>query len=320
MWFERALAGGLFSMLACAMLVGQQAKSIAGESRPMTSLKKDAEFAIGGNPDWSAVAKDAVWVTTGRGNQVVQMLAASNTVGARVDVARPCSGLAEGFGSIWAPSCKDKVVVRIDEATGKVIGRVAAGPANSEGGIATGAGSVWMVDDTGALLRIDPATSTVVRRLSIPGHADNPLFADGYVWITCGLGLNSLLQFDPTTETIAKSIEVGPLPRFLTAGAGSIWTLNQGDGTVSRVDVASGRVVAIVPAGLPGEGGEISFGDGFVWVTMFGKPLTQIDPSTNTVVNQWHGAGGDGLRFGFGSVWLSNGKMGSVWRVPPVQP
>ena len=28
------------------------------------------------------------------------------------------------------------------------------------------------------------------------------------------------------------------MPRFLTLGAGSIWVLNQGDGTIARVDAS----------------------------------------------------------------------------------
>lgn len=69
-------------------------------------------------------------------------------------------------------------------------------------------------------------------------------------------------------------------------GAGSIWTLNQGDGTVTRIDGKTGRPLATIALGLPGHGGDIAYGDGKIWVTMAGIPLTAIDPATNKPVSQ----------------------------------
>jgi DNA-binding beta-propeller fold protein YncE len=111
---------------------------------------------------------------------------------------------------------------------------------------------------------------------------------------------------DPKTNTATDTIAVGPGPRFLTAGAGSVWTLNQGDGTVSRVDMKTRMVVANIEVGLPGTGGELAFGAGHVWATVFQIPLSEIDPATIQVVKQWVGAGGDSVRVGHGSLWLSN--------------
>jgi len=128
-----------------------------------------------------------------------------------------------------------------------------------------------------------------------------------------------LLKVDPKAMKLVATIPVGPKPRFLTAGAGSVWTLNQGDGTVSRVDIKTGNVAATIDCGLPGEGGEITFGAGSVWATLFNIPLTQIDPATNKPVKQWAGKGGDGLQFGFGSLWLSNFAQQTVWRISPDQ-
>jgi hypothetical protein len=85
------------------------------------------------------------------------------------------------------------------------------------------------------------------------------------------------------------------------------------------VDAKTGKLLATIACGIQGGGGEITFGDGFVWTTMFDFPLTKIDPATSKVAAQWGGPGGDGIRFGFHSVWLSNGAMGSVWRLSPDQ-
>jgi streptogramin lyase len=126
--------------------------------------------------------------------------------------------------------------------------------------------------------------------------------------------MRSREKIDPKTNT-ATAIQVGPQPRFVTTGAGSVWTLNQGDGTVSRVDVKTRKLAVNIEAGIPGTGGELAFGDGFVWATIFQIPLTKIDPATNQVVKQWVGAGGDSVRVVHGSVWISNLSQHNVWRV-----
>jgi YVTN family beta-propeller protein len=105
------------------------------------------------------------------------------------------------------------------------------------------------------------------------------------------------------------------MPRFLTVGAGSVWVLNQGDGSISRVDATTDKLIATIQAGIPGLGGEIAFGAGAVWATVFKFPITRIDPATNKVVGQWHGVGGDSIRCALGSVWLTSYDGEKVWRL-----
>ena len=291
-----------------------------GVSRSISEIRKTAEFPVAGSPDWSVMTKDAVWVTSGgRTNHVVQLSPATNQAGLSVDVPLPCSGLANGFGSVWAPSCGQHSVLRIDPSNGKVIATIPADPANSEGGITAGAGAVWIVTKPAALVRIDPQTNTVTAKYELPLGSENPLFSDGFLWVS-SFEEGKLIKLDPRSGKVLASLPVGPKPRFLTAGAGSIWTLNQGDGSISRIDEKSGRLLATIACGIQGGGGGITVGNGHVLASMFDFPLTEIDPASNKVVKQWGGPGGDGIRFGFGSVWLSNGAMGTVWRLPPDQP
>jgi virginiamycin B lyase len=292
--------------------------NLPGVSRSMSAIQKIAIFPILGNPDWSVVTDDSLWVTTGRDSHIVQLIASSNTIGKVLPVKDPCSGVANAFGSLWSPSCGDHVLTRIDPANGKILAQIPADPANSEGGITVGAGSIWLVIKPSTLVRIDPAKNTIIASIPLPSGSENPLFSDGFVWIS-SYEHNQLLKVDPATATVVATIPIGPRPRFLTAGLGSIWTLNQGDGTVSRIDERTSRLVATIPCGIPGMGGEITFGADHVWATMFDFPITEIDPVTNTVLKQWRGPGGDGLRFGLGSLWLSNGRQGTVWRLSPVQ-
>jgi virginiamycin B lyase len=59
----------------------------------------------------------------------------------------------------------------------------------------------------------------------------------------------------------------------MTVGEGSIWVLNQGDGTVARVDPSTGKRTAVIATGIPGEGGEITTGLGAVWASVIGDPI-----------------------------------------------
>ena len=98
---------------------------------------------------------------------------------------------------------------------------------------------------------------------------------------------------------------------------GSVWTLNQGDGSVSRVDQKSRKVIATIQVGIPGAGGDIDYGAESVWPTVLGGvPLTRIDATTDKVVRQWVGQGGDSLRVGFGSIWIADYEKGLLSRNP----
>ena len=286
----------------------------------MSDLRTNATFEVEGHPDWMVVTDDAVWVTSSNVNHVVRLDTKSDQPTTIVTVKEPCSGLAAGFGSIWVPSCGSHSLVRLNPATGKIQAEMPVDPADSEGGITVGAGSVWIaIDKKGVLARIDPQSNRVVAQIAIPSGSFVPAFADGAVWIT-STEHNLLTRVDPQSNKVVTSIAIGPQPRFLTVGDGSVWTLNQGDGTISRVDTHSNKVIATIQAGIPGTGGEIAFGEGSVWATVFHIPITRIDPATNSVVQQWVGTGGDSIRVGHGTVWLTDLAHGKVWRFDPKQP
>jgi virginiamycin B lyase len=296
-----------------------------GVKREMTAIAPAAVFPVAGTPDWQVITEDAVWVSNGPKNTIHRLDAKTNQVVATIEAGkRPCSGLAAGFGSIWVPLCGDRpgvensakpALARIDIKTNQVIATVPAGPANSEGGLDAGPDAIWMpTDPKGVLSRIDPATNKVTAEIAVAPGSVSCVYADGAVWVSSP-EKSVVTRVDPKTNLATDTIAVGPQPRFLTFGAGSVWTLNQGDGTVSRVDTKTRKLVANIEVGIPGTGGELAFGNGHVWATVFQIPLSMIDPATNQVTKQWAGAGGDSVRVGHGSVWLSNLRELNVWRI-----
>jgi virginiamycin B lyase len=289
--------------------------STPGVKIPMAKLTPEAVFDVPGVPDWLAIDEE-VWVSNAPKNSVSRLDPKTNKVLATIPVGKePGSGLAVGFGSLWVPNCGDSTVSRIDLKTGAVSATFPCTIADSEGGLATGAGSVWIVMGTkDKLARIDPSTNKVAAEIEIAPGSVAAAFGEGAVWITSPKE-SVLSRVDPQTGKLVLTIPVGKKPRFLTIGEGSIWTLNQGDGSITRVDPKTNEVVATIEAGIAGGGGELAFGEGSIWATVWEYPITRIDPATNQVVQQFTGPGGDAIRVGHGSVWLSNVRSGNVWRL-----
>ena len=288
-----------------------------GVQIPMARLKPEAVFEVPGAPDWIAVG-DSVWISNKPKNSIARIDPKSNKVVDTIAVGnKPCSGLAIGFDSLWAPNCGDQTLSRIDLKSGKVTAAGSMSIGNSEGGLAAGAGSIWMMTDAnGTLARIDPANNKVVAEIYVARSSFTVAFGEGAGWVTSTEN-NLVTRVDPATNLVVETIPVGKAPRFLTIGEGSVWTLNQGDGTVSRIDPKTNKVIATIEAGIPGPGGDIAAGEGSVWLTSFGFPITRIDPASNKVAQQFVGEGGDAIRAGLGSIWLSNLKAGTVWRIDP---
>jgi virginiamycin B lyase len=283
---------------------------------PFANLKPLATFKVGEAADWVLITGDSVWVAGAKPDSIQRINPATNKVVANISLSgEACSGLDFGFGSLWVPVCGERPsLVRIDAATNTVAAILPVGPAGAEGGIAASADSIWLVTDKqGTLARIDPANETVRQKITIVAGSYNPIFADGLIWIT-GVESKTLIAVDASSGRIVATIPVGPKPRFLTSGGGSVWTLNQGDGTISRVDATRKTLTATISVGIPGQGGDICFGADSVWATVFDIPLSRIDSKTNKVVRQWVGSGGDSMRVGFDSVWLTDYRKGLLWR------
>jgi virginiamycin B lyase len=112
---------------------------------------------------------------------------------------------------------------------------------------------------------------------------------------------------------VSATAHTGPGPRFLTAGAGAVWTLDQGDGSLTRVDLRTKNIKTIA-LGTPGHGGDISFGGGMIWTTVWKTPLSVVDGTSATLLCQWKGPGGDSLGVGDGAIWLTDYRAGTISR------
>jgi virginiamycin B lyase len=298
-----------FALCFVCARIGAAPRSIA-ELTPLTTL------SLGKTADWVAITADAVWVASTGPFAVNRIDPKTNTRVASVELpGEACSGLAVGAGSLWVPLCTAKPsLARIDLKTNAVTSIYPLGPPAEEGGIAYGAGSIWLIiDKLGSLARISPDSGAVLNTFQVPAGSYNPAFLDGTVWVTHADGSNVTGIEAASGKTIA-TIVTGPNPRFLTVGAGAVWTLNQGDGTLTRVD-PRGRQTATISLGTPGHGGDIAFNDGKIWTSMMKMPLSLIDAGLNRLMCQWAGPGGDALNIGHRSLWLTDYHAGTIKRI-----
>ena len=316
----------VYHAFACLLVAGPALLAGTADSAdfgPVVAPRSIAELVpkmtihLGKTADWVAVTSDAVWVGSTGPYAVHRIDPAHNTLVATVKLpGEPCAGITTGFGSLWVPLCgKHPTLARVDLASNALTAVFKVGPAGPEGGVATGAGSVWLVlDKKGALARIDPKTGKVQHVIRLPSGSYNPLFSEGRVWVTRAEG-SEINSVDPATDKIVSSIPTGPKPRFLRGGDGKVWTLNQGDGSLTLVDADNKRSPKTTALGTPGPGGDIALGGGMVWTTMPKVPLSAVDGATGVVKCQWSGPGGDSLAIGQGSIWLTDYSAGTISRI-----
>jgi hypothetical protein len=202
--------------------------------------------------------------------------------------------LAPGFGSAWSFDAAGRAVVRIDQATRRVVARI---PVAGDAVVATGAGAVWALagdllyaGDEGPveLLRIDPRTNRVVARIPIraPGGArisPNGLqVRAGVVLVT---GYEATLRIDPRRNVPAALIATGRDPRGIVLDGDDLWVLPR-SGTLRRFDVRTGRAEDRRP--IIGPGDARLFPGAYGGLIASGAPgiVGRLDPANRRLVWQ----------------------------------
>jgi outer membrane protein assembly factor BamB len=233
-----------------------------------------ARVALGGSAtglSLGGVASEsgAAWIVVNVGD-VMRVDATTNRVTARIPVAGPgsrlsqasdsiASGLAAGDGAVWAtvfrlnpPHANETTLIRIDPKTNRVTRIPLAARASSyvsPGGssippLGFGGGSLWVLGPQGGA-RFDPRTGAVADLVSW-GLGD--IYATDYgiagddLWVHAADG--QLVEFDARTGARTATVAGRPAHTVRLAvipGAGVI--VGEDDGTLRRIDAASGRAL-----------------------------------------------------------------------------
>jgi DNA-binding beta-propeller fold protein YncE len=301
---------GLFLVFAAP-----QGIQTPGVQIPFANLKAELELPLA--PEWM-VFSDTVLVPNKTGG-LERLDAKTNKLVEPVPgVSRLCGGAAIGFSSLWIPNCAARELTRLDAKLAAQPVKIDTGVSSANPAVAANPDSVWILsDDKTTLSRIDPDQNKVVSELRLPAGCNTLTFGEMALWVTCP-SENRVLRINPETTLVEKRVEVSGRPGALAIGESSVWVLCLREGKIERIDPKTNKVTKTIDTGVAGSAsGGIVCGQGSIWVTLPGFPITRIDPVSEKVVQQFFGAGGGAIQFGQGSLWLTNVHQGTLWRIDP---
>ncbi|HZD70229.1 MAG TPA: hypothetical protein VFA45_15445 [Actinomycetes bacterium] len=239
-----------------------------------------------------AVGRDVVWAAR---CEVVRVDPHSDRVVATVpgtgrSAATCLRSVAVGAGMVWGV-VPGVGLVRIDPATNRVVARV---PIRAVGAsVAVTAAGVWAVccpgepgespdplTVDGTLIRVDPSSERVVRRIRLGSQPTAVAAGPSGVWV---VGVGRLWRVDPDTGRV---LSVTRVPGDLQAGGrvvvdrGAVWVAASAGGVLLRVDPLTGRVVARL---VGASGGGVVVVRGVGWTPGAGG-LLPLDRQTGPAV------------------------------------
>ena len=175
----------------------------------------------------------------------------------KIDIGQWSYGLAAGGRTIWVGGLSGGDVMRIDPQSGKVLGRIAAGPRIFN--LAASPGAVWAVSNAlGTLTRIDTRTGKAGKPVSVGLEPYGVAWGFGSVWVS-NAGDGTVWRI--TNGRVTKRIRVGVEPNGLTAYSGSLWVADHTAGKLLRLDPRTNSVTGSLKLA------------GADWITGFGESL-----------------------------------------------
>ena len=270
------------------------------------TAKPFADFAVGSG--------SGVWVS-GVGPGIVRYDGASGAITARTPIAGDVTqALAATRTEVLVPSLNPSALFRLDATTGTVRARVKlpASPVVESVVGATGDTAYVLVEPSKPRIAV-VAGDRVVEELEAPEGAVGVRAGYGSLWVPTS---DSTLERYSLEDGTWSSTATGPGPRFFDLGFGAAWVMNQGDGSVTRVDAASGEAETIPVTGVRIGGGDLTVGAGAVWLRTDTSVL-RIDPRTRRVTHLIELPPGSGSAAAVpGSLWITNHDHFAVHRVP----
>lgn len=191
--------------------------------------------------------------------------------------------------------------------------------------LSAGLGGIWMSYGT-VIDRIDPRTGKLVKEIRVPqGPCEASVIGFGFVW-TATCRTPGLVRIDPTTNRVGRFVPLSIPPSFdgeasIGAGAGAIWLTvdNQSCNAceLARIDPRTMEVMQRIP--IAQGGASVRYGLGSVWVTNPYKDIVQqVDPVSNAVVATAKVPGNPVFfAVGEGGVWALSQTDGTVTRIDP---
>jgi streptogramin lyase len=156
----------------------------------------------------------------------------------------------------------------------------------------------------GELVQVDPATSSVVRRVTLGEEPEGIAAFDGHLFVVLQAG-QALVEVDPADGALLRRYDVGGAPRMVAAGEDALFVGDHAGGAVVRVE--PGRAEKVTRSGAVCAGvQDVHVLNGTVWAAcMADGTVVGLDPQSLEVTSTVEVAGGpDGLAPGPGAGLL----------------
>jgi hypothetical protein len=263
--------------------------------------------------DFAVAAGHGVWVT-GVSPGAVRYDDATGRVTARLRVdAGVEQALEQSAGSVWIPTTAPELL-RVDAVTGEVQERVRLPERPlTEGVVGAIGGTAYVIVDEADPTILVVKRGRVTEEIQAPEGAVAVRAGYGALWVPTGF--STVERYDLRSGEWT-SIPSGPGPRFLDVGFGAIWVMDQGDGSVTRIDART-----LEPVVLPGSqyyitGGDLTTGGGAVWLRT-DDSVVRLHPRTGAATHlielpPGSGSGAATTR----ALWITNHDHLAVHVVP----
>jgi serine/threonine-protein kinase len=228
-------------------------------------------------------------------------------------------------GQLWALDAFAGSFVRIDPRNEQVTAHVPV--AFEPGGIALGAGSLWVTNyDAAEVERFDPQYGTLVKRIALPtrnlpfgGLTNGIAYGAGSIWVAYGKFPFRVARIDPATNRVVKTFDFpnSDGPALVSYGAGAVWVATQQKGTIWRIDPHADA--AVRDAQLHGGWvSDMTIIDGDAWLAVQDDgAVWQVDSRGDILKSVTTGRFPVALGKGDGFLYVANEKSDDVARIDP---
>jgi YVTN family beta-propeller protein len=181
-----------------------------------------------GSAEGLAVGGGYLWVTSpsdsGGDDAVFRIDLRSRRLVSSIHVGKLPLFMAFGYGSAWIANYEGNSVSVI--RPGSTQAETIATPGGPLG-IAAGARGIWVVTFwTRELVRIDPETRRVVRRIGVGAGPLSVTVGGGAVWVT-NRDSKTISRVDPSTNKVVATIHLTAAPHGVHFAHGRVWTTTQ---------------------------------------------------------------------------------------------
>jgi hypothetical protein len=261
-WLDTVLAAALIAAVALAVIAGRGSRPAATSGRPHTAAPQTLPSTVRtrihlpfGQPGGMTILGSTAWI------------------------------------SDWSASR----ITGVDLAAGRVTKTLQVGDQRDElTSMTSGAGSLWALDFTGPLLRIDPASGAIIKRFPVRGLGSDVSYGAGFIWViteepAVGGSHEYLYKIDPFRDVIVKA---APIPGTGPAcasfpGPQGIWISCAGVDHITSIDRDSLQPTQTLSVDSGGYTPQIVPGRNTVWVLTPSK-LMRADPATGRATATIH--------------------------------